>query len=284
MSASGVRHYVEELVYTETEDGITHAGAIIRPATGAVKSLAVVYVHGGGSTFYTRDVVNLGRELAGHGYVFITGNNRGHDYGIILTPKGKESMLYGTGWSHFPESPLDVAAWIDFAGRAGFPRIVLLGHSWGAAKVVHYQSQRQDGRVAGLVVASDRIHPWYPEPELVAEARRMVAEGRGDHLVYGFGHRIPCSAQCWVDAAEKDQDPYGVETPNPQIARIRCPLLACVGTVGERTTPEDLEIVKRNATGAPRVDTMVFEGANHGYVGHEPQVAAALAAWMDSLS
>jgi len=45
----------------------------------------------------------------------------------------------------------------------------------------------------------------------------------------------------------------------------------------------DLEIIRRNATAAPRVDTRMFEGADHSYNGHTSEVGAAIAEWVDTL-
>ena len=78
-----VKAYTEELVYTASEDGLSLEGAVIAPAEGESRPIAVVWVHGLTGKFYGRTTVNIGRELAGRGYVFVTGNNRGHDFGAV---------------------------------------------------------------------------------------------------------------------------------------------------------------------------------------------------------
>ena len=68
----------------------------------------------------------------------------------------------------------------------GFGRVVLFGRSSGAVRVVRYQAERQDPRVAGLVLGSPPMHPRFDTrryPEAVALAERLVAEGRGDDLL-----------------------------------------------------------------------------------------------------
>ena len=42
-------------------------------------------------------------------------------------------------------------------------------------------------------------------------------------------------------------------------------------------------MIRQQATQAPRVETALFEGADHGYDSHESTVAAALATWVHSL-
>jgi hypothetical protein len=69
---------------------------------------------------------------------------------------------------------------------------------------------------------------------------------------------------------------------DPLVAQIRCPIFACYGSddIGGQT---ELEVIRGHATRAPRVETAIFEGANHDYDSCEPAVAAVLAAWAHSL-
>jgi alpha-beta hydrolase superfamily lysophospholipase len=279
--------YTEKLVYTETEDGLLLEGAVIRPAIVSTRSLAIVWIHGLTGKFYSPTTVSIGRALAGRGYTFITGNNRGHDFGAIYRTKSGERVILGGGWELFDESPRDVAAWVGFAVGLGFRGVALLGHSLGGLKVCYYLANRQDSRVAGLIAASPPLRAGRVEPELFARAERMLAEGRGADLLpwgispAGAGTQ---SAQTYVNRARSNLDVYGLENPDPPVARIRCPILAFYGTdeawVG---TAADLEIIRRNARAAARVDTRTFEGADHSYTGHEAEVAAAVAEWVDGL-
>src|SRR5206468_7152589 len=146
--------YSEEIVYTDTADGLGLEGAVIRPTAASTRPVAVIWVHGLTGRFYAKSSILSGRDLAAEGYTFISGNNRGHDFGARLMRKDGEAILAGGGWERFDESPHDVDAWITLAATLGFERVVLIGHSLGALKVAHYQALRQDPRVAGLIAAS----------------------------------------------------------------------------------------------------------------------------------
>ena len=78
-----------------------------------------------------------------------------------------------------------------------------------------------------------------------------------------------------------------MQTLNPGVTRIRCPLLAFFGTRGDVGTEEDLERLKacisRQASGPSRVDTVMIRGADHMYAGEETQVAQTIAKWADTL-
>lgn len=278
--------FTEELVFVETEDGAVLEGAVIRPASQEPRPLAIVWVHGLTGKFYSPMIVTIGRQLAGQGFVFVTGNNRGHDFGTLVRRRG-QPMLAGGGWELFEESPFDVAAWTGYAAGLVVRGVVLLGHSLGALKVAYYQAQRQDPRVAGLIAASPPTRAGRLQPELVAQAERMVAEGRGrDLLPWGVSPAGAgtVSAQTYLSRARVNIDVYGFHTPDPAVARIRCPILAFYGTSEEWVgTPADLETIRQNARAAARVDTCVFEGADHVYTGCEDRVAAAVADWVAGL-
>jgi pimeloyl-ACP methyl ester carboxylesterase len=246
-------------------------------------------VHRFGSHFADPLPIRIGRQLAGRAHPFVTGNNRGH-HTLAAVGFRDGRVVAGGAWAEkFSEAPLDVAAWVDFVCGLGFGRVVLVGHSYGGAKVVYYQAARQDPRVAGIVSASMpvRLHRRMQElPEAAALAERMVAEGRRDELLpyrmlgRGFTTR---TAAAYLDYVRNRVDPFGAENADPPIAHVRCPVLALFGTQEpEVGTAADLELLRRNARAAARVDTRLIEG-DHGYVGHEAAAADVLADWVATL-
>jgi pimeloyl-ACP methyl ester carboxylesterase len=287
--AEKTKRYEEEFVYTTAEDGVFLEGAVIRPTGKPVQPLPIVWVHGFTGRFYEPHPILIGRVLASRGYTFVTGHNRGHNFGAVLYPKGQESRLGGAAWEKLTESPLDIGAWITFAVDLGFRQVILLGHSLGGMKVTYYQAVRQDPRVRGLVVASGPIWRFVgPAPESVArlgQAERMVAEGRGrDLLPWQADWVRTLSAQRVVDTRQFNQELFGLDGKAPAISRIRCPIFAFIGSEEQHLgTAADLEAIKSRATATPRMDTRVFEGADHVYSGHEAEVGTAIADWVDSV-
>jgi hypothetical protein len=221
------RPYAEELVYTTAEDGVTLDGAIIRPRIPLsrdeepwpppARDIAVVWMHGLTSSFYNHAAVGIGRELAARGFTFITGNNRGHDFGFVLRrAPGGRIALGGGGWERFSESPYDVGAWVTFTTNLGFRGVILAGHSLGALKVGYYQALRQDDRVLGIVAASPPVAASWVDPAHLALAQRLVADGRGEELLpwgsspAGAGR---FSAGTYLDRADTGLDIYGLYIP-----------------------------------------------------------------------
>lgn len=284
----------EQLVWVESEDGYVLEGAVIRPSGRVRQGRPIVWIHGLTGKFYAPTIVTIGRALAARGHVFVTGNNRGRDFGAILRtralpaqlPTGQR-LIAGGAWELFEESPRDVAAWVGFAAGIGNGEVILLGHSLGSLKVPYYQAQRRDPRVKAIIAASPPLRAWRSSDAMREQAQKMEAEGRGrDLLAWDFmeAGAGTLSAQTVLGWDRANIDIYGERTPDPVIAKIDLPILAFYGTEEASIgSAADLETVKRNAKSAPRVDTTMIAGSDHNYNGREREVAAVIADWVESL-
>lgn len=282
-----MKHVTEELVYTTTDDGLEHAGVLLRAADSTQTPVPIVWVHGAGANFYMRPYVLLARALAQRGYTVLLGNTRGHDFGYFLGFDNQQPRYAGQGWEYFHQSPYDIAGWITFLEQQGFARVILGGHSLGAAKVVYYQAQRQDHRVHGVVSASapaalaqhDGATPSGSSADGARRSRtRFTAMGQSA----GGG---TLSAQAYYDRGSSQLDLYGRDTTLPPIAKIVCPLLALYGTdegfVGGK---DDLARAKAYADARAGIATALIEGADHVYAGYEAEVARTIDTWIQNIS
>src|SRR6266536_379900 len=262
-------HLPEELVSVRSKDDIVNGGVVFTPRKESAKPVAVIWIHGWGANFYQPTYVSIGRALAERGWTCITGNTRMHDLGNVLAWRGKKRIRGGGYWGVASEEVRDIAAWIDFAEDRGFKQVVLVGHSAGWAAVRSYQASKQDERVIGMVLASGavRAETRPTDPEQLAQATRMMADGRGDDLVRDPKRSFPSfiSAATFLDIANsppESKDFFGVQTPNPGVTRIRCPLLAFFGTRGDVGSEADLELLKscigRQSSGPRRIDTAMI--------------------------
>lgn len=267
---------------------------LFMPARDQAKPIAVIWIHGWGVNFYYPTYVQIGRALARRGYAALTVNTRMHDIGNVEAWRGEKRIRGGGYWGVPSEQVRDLKAWIDYAEAKGFKKVILIGHSDGWPAVRRYQAETQDPRVAGLVLASAPVDsgPRPTDPDELAQANKMLAEGRPEDLV-----RIPkrsspsfISAATYMDILNTPPELWdflGVRTPNPAVARIQCLLLAFFGTDGDVGGQEDLDLLKssirRQKTGPSRVDTVLIKGAGHMYAKEEEQVAEVIARWADSL-
>jgi pimeloyl-ACP methyl ester carboxylesterase len=216
-----------------------------------------------------------------------------HDIGNVEAWRGDRQIRGGGYWGVASEEVRDVAAWVDFAANQGF-KVVLVGHSAGWGAVRAYQAQKQDERIVGLVLASGQVRAWTerPDPDLLAQATRMMADGRPDDLLRLPARSFPSfvSAATFMDLANTPpefKDFFGIQTPHAGVTRIHCPLLAFFGTNEDVGNEEDLELlkssIKRQSSGPSRVNTAMIHSADHMYAGQEDQVADIIASWADTL-
>jgi pimeloyl-ACP methyl ester carboxylesterase len=286
--------FPEQLVYVRSNDDIISGGAMFAPPQGSAKPIAIIWIHGWGVNFYSPTYVMIGRALAERGYTCISANTRMHDLGNVAGHRRGRRIRGGGYWGVASEELRDLAAWVDFAEDRGFNKVILVGHSAGWAAVRRYQAEEQDSRVAGVVLASGsvRAETRPTDPDQLAEATRLMAEGQGDALLRDPKRSFPSyiSAATFLDIADTPpefKDFFGVRTPNPAVTRIHCPLLAFFGTRGDVGGRADLELlrssIQRQSSGPPRVDTVMIEKADHMYTGEEVQVAEAIAQWADSV-
>ena len=280
--------HTEQLVSTQSEDGYLLEGALFTPADGGRQSPPVVWMHGFTGRFYEQYIVTIARRLAARGHVFVTGNNRGHHIGAnIVNLRGGPNLRAGGWWENFSDCQFDFSAWVEFAVNLGFPRVILVGHSLGALKAVTYMAESQDPRVRALVSASGPMRVMrrqQQDPERVALARRMVADGRGEDLLPYDGTPFSTSAQTLIWRTQANLDVYGLEREDPPIGRVRCPVLFILGSQEpEIGTADDLPTLTRNAASASSVETLYVEGADHVYTDRAEVVADGLAAWLARL-
>lgn len=279
-----MKKYSEELVFIESEDGLSLTGAVIRPEDSPGHPIAVVWIHGNTGKFYDYPYIAVGRAIAEQGYIFITGNTRGHDISATLwkMPEDRE-VAGGSAWEIYEESPYDIGAWVNYAAGLGVQKVILVGHSLGAAKVIYYQALRQDSRVGGIVAASPDLRGHW-SAQLVADAQRLVTAGQSTELLPplmgAFWYRL--SAQNIASRSRVLSQTYLSETGVPNIAEIGSPLLVFFGShdVGGAN---ELDMVRKNAVKSSRVDTHLIENADHVYTGYESQAANLIATWIETL-
>ena len=281
-----------EIVRVDTADDITLTGMVIRPGGGTPRPLPIIWTHGYTGNFHEDTTCRMGPEFAARGFTVISGDGRGHDFGVVLRKRGpevrgQETWLGGAGWEKFSESVHDIDAWITFATtELGFPGVILLGHSYGGTKVVNYMGKRQDPRVRGLIAASPGPH--LRDYEVWKDARplalQMAAEGRGQQLMPAAPGQHGISAAAFLDRWDYNLDVFGAHTPNASITKVRCPFLVWYGTKETwLADPTVLEFIQKQATASSRVEAHVIAGADHWYQQTEQAVADIVAAWAESL-
>lgn len=273
----------ERCVQVEAADGVLLPGALITPAHDQA-AVCVVWLPGFGLGPDYGPYLDIGRQLAAGGVVFAAAAVRGYHCAVAAWRRDGARLRIvkaGSWYEVFADTVLDVTAWLDAARAAGYRRVVLAGHSFGAVKALYYLARGQSP-VDGLVLASPSRGLAGLEPGIQDLARDLVGRGAGQQLLPpgswpGFGTDT-VSAQTYHSWAEVAELIYNPEADWP--AGVRCPVLAFYGLGQDVGAGPELEFFTGRMSAA-KVSTALLEGLSHNYAGGEETVAAAVRAWLD---
>jgi dienelactone hydrolase len=280
--APAVPDVTERCVQVEAADGVLLPGTLITPARNQA-DVCVVWLPGFGLGPDYGPYLDIGRQLAAGGVAFAAAAVRGY-HGAVTAWRRDGARLRiaraGSWYEVFTDTVLDVTAWLDAARAAGYRRVVLAGHSFGAIKALYYLA-RGHGPVDGLVLASPSLGLRTLKPDIQELARDLVASGAGQQLLPpgswpGFGTDT-VSAQTYHSWAEVAGLIYDPEADWP--AGLRCPVLAFYGLGQDVGAGPELAFFTGRMSAA-KVSTVLIEGLGHNYAGGEEAVAATVRAWL----
>lgn len=268
-----------ELVSVRTStvplDGLLYRAAV--PARAGV-----LLFHGNMRNFYTGPARFLPGHLVPRGYDCFAFNRRGHD---ILTT-GDDRLPQGGAYQTAAQGMEDNAYAATFLAAEGHPSPVVIGHSNGGLLAAAYAARHPEVRALVLLSA----HAGGPghvahlartgllgadqHEVLLATARALVAEGRGDELLRTPGWWYLLSAASYVDRV--DASPTLVDLA----ASIACPVLLLKGA----DEPEEQYPVDAFAAGhVGPTDVVRLAGADHFYSDLTLAVGTIVADWLDGV-
>ncbi len=281
--APAVPDVTERCVQVEAADGVLLPGVLITPAEGQADA-CVVWLPGFGLGPDYGPYLDIGRRVAaGGGVAFAAAAVRGY-HGAVTAWRRDGARLRiaraGSWYEVFADTALDVTAWLEAARAAGYRRVVLAGHSFGAVKALYYLA-RGHGPVDGLVLASPSLGLMTLKPDIQELARDLVASGAGEQLLPagswpGFGTDT-VSAQTYHSWAEVAGLIYDPEADWP--AGVRCPVLAFYGLGRDVGAGPELAFFTGRMSAA-HVSTVLIEDLGHNYADGEEAVAATIRGWL----
>lgn len=266
-----------ELTQVRTADGLTHQAHYYPPAPSGDlvdSKLGMVVVHGSAGNLAAPWLRAYAERFSRLGLGVVCANNRGHDI-AWAAPGGRGYR--GNAFERIEDCRLDLEPTIDLAIDRGARAVILMGHSLGAVKILYYQGERQDGRVAGMIptspprlsytrfLASEDAAVYRAHLE---RAQRLVAEGRPNELIDAT-HPNPTlySAATYLNK----QGPEERANVFRYAPMIRCPLLLMGGTAETHSRLRDFpRELYAAATGAAARELRMLEGAGHDYADKLP--------------
>lgn len=258
-------------------DTVALEGAWYEPE-GAIRTGAALLFHGNTMNFYSGAPRFLPPALTELGYACLAFNRRGHDILAIRNSRAAEGAAFQT----YKEAMADNRYAARWVADRGFARPIVIGHSNGGMLAVHHVAHHPQTAAlvllsahcggkdmlplsskAGLL-AQDRL------PAFKAQARQMVAEGRGRDLMLLPGWWYVSSAESFL---ELENCPDILDLA-PKIA---CPVLYLRGD----NEPRELypaEAFASRASGPCTVE--IVPDCDHFYVGREAEVTDRVRRWL----
>lgn len=236
-----------------------------------------------------------------HGYGFLVGENRGAN-GITTFPRSDGSTaLIGNAFEIFEDCLHDVEAWIRCALDLGYSRVILQGHSLGCSKVAYGFGQlkpRDSQVVKGLILLSPADMLGLVESpgclplhtRLLKEAQEKKGEGLLSELLWDYAI---LSSRTYLNFFSPNASTAVFNYFNPSyeykaLERILVPVLALTGTNDDGILPacephRAMEILRAALVNSPRVETVVFDGADHDFKGFGATIVEKSLAFIEAL-
>jgi pimeloyl-ACP methyl ester carboxylesterase len=240
---------------------------------------AVMIFHGNCHNFYMGPSRFLPEPLIEQGYACLAFNRRGHD--MVTSLDGRN--IGGGSFQLAHEAIADGRHAAAFLAARGFPNPIVIGHSNGGVLAAQHVADHPDTPAlvlmsahlggAGITTAisakglfgRDRL------PELIGEAERMIAQGRGKELMLLPGWWWVISAESLVDYSRK------MPATLDNARNMKSPVLYVCGD----QEPPDLYPAQEFATRcSSRCDAAILPNCDHFYTGVERETAGLVVGWL----
>ncbi len=242
---------------------------------------AVLLMHGNTMNFYTGSLRFLPPVLVNAGFACLAFNRRGHD---VLSTRNSR-IAVGGAFQTAAEGIEDNRLAGEWLRARGYPNPVVMGHSNGGMLAVQHVadhpqtpalvllSAHMGGKnmvqrsSKGGLFAGDRVE------ELTAQAKGLVAAGRGRELLLLPGWWYAISAESFLDRLYDTPDGLALAP------RIKCPVLYIRGDK-EPVENYPAEAFRDRAGGPVTVE--IVAGCDHFYNGREEMIQKIVTGWLAS--
>ena len=251
----------------------------------AHKDVCVLFIPGmAGNIIENKFIQVFGEEFQKKEIGFVCGHNQGSFHIVDLPCDNQDGFVRrGVAFERFDDCISDIDAYINFIIKLGYERIVLIGHSLGANKVIYYLSQNKSNLIKCYVLlgAPDmaaEVNLIDGKDKLIDEAKKNIKNGKPDRLLSKliWDYYILSSAR-FVDLIGNENSHNLPITSGvgsfEQLKSIQLPLLA---VAGERDDCCSSDIEKYLSTLIEKSEFAgehaIIKDAGHTYVGREKEL------------
>ena len=291
-----------KILHGTTNDGLNLPGVHWESDS---KETCIVFIPGmSGNILENYFAEILGEELLKNEYGFLYGHNRG--YGHINDIKTSEpstdgsnkTKRFGAAYERFDDSIHDIELWVNEAKNIGYKNIILMGHSLGCNKVIHFLSKTNHKDISKVILASapdmvglGKLEKYQQNyDELLKEAKDNIANNKPRQLLKSkLWDWYFISSQTFIDLLEDncpaDNLPL-LRNPDKfdELSTINIPILTFLGENDDiiiDSIKSDLAQIKNKAINCPDFSSNILAGANHVYDNKEKELAELLLNWLN---
>ena len=240
---------------------------------------AVMLFHGNTMNFYVGAPRFLPPVLTRLGFACLAFNRRGHDILSIRDSRAAEGAAFQLTKEGIEDNNY-AARWL---AERGFSRPVVIGHSNGGMLAVKHVSDHPETPAMVLLsahgggrdgvqrtsragmLAGDRLD------EITAQARALVAAGRGRELMLVPGWWYVMSAESFLDRMTEMPDVLELAPT------VHCPTLFIRG---DEESPETYPAERFKERAGGPCDVEIVPNCNHFYVGREATICKVVSGWL----
>lgn len=269
------------------------------------KDTCIICIHGmSGNIIENYFAEILGEELSKNGYGFIYGHNRGYGHindirtKVIEKDGVNKTKRIGAIYEKFDESLFDIDLWIKEAKKIGYKNIILMWHSLGCNKVIHYLYKNNNQYISKVILASPPDMVWLAKlkkyqpnyAEMLEEAKKNIENNEPRKLLTSMlWDWYNLSSQTFLDLFEDHWPADNLPLlRNPEkfkeLSEIQIPIFALMGEFDDieiNLLKKDLEQIKEKAINCPNFDTAILEWSNHVYGNKEKELAEMILNWLN---
>lgn len=273
-----------QLVTITADDGRELEGLLHEP--GERPAASVLHLHGKGGNCYSGSARFIPERTAAANLRHLALNMRCHDLGYTRADVRYEDFGEGAArsdggcWEQLSRGPTDVAAGVRALRELGPEPIFIAGHSSGGFYTALYCADDPDiaGRILLSPLTSNRrpLPAWFGDEygieSALAKARKMVAAGDGRLLIPLPAWYYAISAESLLERAAEDDAVWLTA-----MQASDSPVLLLWGDAESRD-PLWRALFEEFAVTDKQLAVVI--GADHNYVGHEAEVANAVATFI----
>lgn len=267
------------IVRTITLDGVELQGLDFKGSGRAAQSV-IIHLHGIWGNFYGNPFIDHFADFyPRHAYSFLSVNTRFHDDGSL------------TG--RFETCLQDIRAWLDFAAKTGYRRVILQGHSLGALQEVYYMnSSEPQSSIKALILLSpfDNVAFYCTgDPDVrkqrVARVQDIASRDPNALIPKDLFDMWLLSAGTYLSFVGFDTNGDIFPFRNGSLAgtplsKVKAPVFAAIGGKDFAAFPSP-KAVTDQLHQLRGVETALIDGAPHNFAGCEPELLKRISKWLE---